>query len=62
MPTQREPIGYTLFTQYALINEQTGLNTNISKMGLPIISIVLLYRLRRFYAVKHIIPKTCAQA
>ena len=32
------------------------------RLGPPIISLVLLYHLRRFYAVIHIIHQTCAQA
>ena len=32
------------------------------RLGPPIISIVLLYHLRRFYAVVHIKHQTCAQA
>ena len=43
---------------------QRGLNSNISKIGTAnhINWIVLLYHLRRFYAVIYIIHQTCAQA
>ena len=41
---------------------QMGLHSNVRRLGPPIISIVLLYHLRRFYAVTHIRHQTLVHA